>query len=255
MAQQKSMQKLKGTVGDATYYKSKDGHFVREKGGINKARMQTDPLFERTRENWTEFGVAGRAGKLIRAAFLPLLKTTADGRVTSRLLKQLMLVVKSDSVNARGERHVATGDLSLLAGFEFNVNAVLGNSLYAPFTATIDRATGQISVAFPSFIPAKLVSAPISATHFRIITAAAEIDFIKEEYAVSIQNSAEVSLKIAGTEAINLQNSVTANSRQALLLVMGIEFYQEVNGRMYLLRDGGFNALSLIKVESSITTP
>jgi hypothetical protein len=32
-------------------------------------------------------------------------------------------------------------------------------------------------------------------------------------------------------------------------LALGIEFYQEVNGQMYPLKNGAFNALSLVKVD------
>ena len=33
MARQKGIIKLKGTIGDITFYKSKDGYIAREKGG------------------------------------------------------------------------------------------------------------------------------------------------------------------------------------------------------------------------------
>ncbi len=50
------------------------------------------------------------------------------------------------------------------------------------------------------------------------------------------------------TAVINLNNSVTANSTHPLFLVLGIEFYQDVNGVKYPLKNGAFNALSIVKV-------
>jgi hypothetical protein len=50
------------------------------------------------------------------------------------------------------------------------------------------------------------------------------------------------------TAVINLANAVTANSTHPLFLALGIEFYQQVNGQMYPLKNGAFNALSLVKV-------
>ena len=47
---------------------------------------------------------------------------------------------------------------------------------------------------------------------------------------------------------INLANAVTPASTHPLFLVLGIEFYQEVNGQMYPLKNGAFNALALVKV-------
>ena len=43
MARQKGIIKLKGTIGGITFYKtSQDGHLAREKGGIEKSRIETD---------------------------------------------------------------------------------------------------------------------------------------------------------------------------------------------------------------------
>ena len=48
MARQKGIIKLKGTIGDITYYKtSQDGHLAREKGGIEKSRIQSDVVILR----------------------------------------------------------------------------------------------------------------------------------------------------------------------------------------------------------------
>ena len=49
MAQQKSILKLKGTIGGITFYKSKDGYLAREKGGVDASRIANDPGFARTR--------------------------------------------------------------------------------------------------------------------------------------------------------------------------------------------------------------
>jgi hypothetical protein len=68
MARQKGIIKLKGTIGDITFYKTQDGHLAREKGGIDASRIKTDPAFQRTRENGSEFGRAGKAGKVLRTA-------------------------------------------------------------------------------------------------------------------------------------------------------------------------------------------
>ena len=66
MAKQKGIIKLKGTLGDITFYKSQDGFLAREKGGVEASRIANDPAFQRTRENGAEFGTAGKAGKMLR---------------------------------------------------------------------------------------------------------------------------------------------------------------------------------------------
>ena len=49
MPKQRGIIKLDGTIGDITFYRTKDGYMAREKGGVSAERMQTDPAFERTR--------------------------------------------------------------------------------------------------------------------------------------------------------------------------------------------------------------
>jgi hypothetical protein len=61
MARQASFLKMKGTLGGLTFYKSRDGHLIREKGGIERQRILNDPQFIRTRENMAEFGRAAQA--------------------------------------------------------------------------------------------------------------------------------------------------------------------------------------------------
>jgi len=51
MAQQKGILPVKGTLGNLTFYKSKDGYLIREKGGLDAKRIASDPAFQRTREN------------------------------------------------------------------------------------------------------------------------------------------------------------------------------------------------------------
>ena len=87
--------KLKGTIGDISFYKTQDGYLAREKGGIEVSRIANDPAFVRTRENGAEFGRAGAAGKVLRNALRLLLQNSSDGRVTSRLT-QSMVKLKAD---------------------------------------------------------------------------------------------------------------------------------------------------------------
>jgi len=65
MARQSSPFKFTGTIGDMSFYKSKDGHLIREKGGVSGERIKKDPKYQRTRENNAEFGNAAKAVKLI----------------------------------------------------------------------------------------------------------------------------------------------------------------------------------------------
>lgn len=253
MARQKGIIKLKGTIGGITFYKtSQDGHLAREKGGIEKSRIMSDPAFQRTRENGSEFGRAGKAGKLLRTALRALLLNSSDGRMVSRLTREMVKVIQADLVSERGLRNVIDGEAELLVGFEFNIRGKLGTSLYAPFTSAIDRVSGEVTVDIPPFIPINMIAAPSGTTHFRIISGGAEIDFEAETFVVETSETAILPWDAIATVAIAHTNQVTAASTKPIFLALGIEFYQEVNAQMYPLKNGAFNPLSISKVDSGV---
>ncbi|WP_413998141.1 hypothetical protein ACMDB5_10110 [Flavobacterium sp. W1B] len=248
MAKQRGIIKLRGTIGDITFYKTKDGHLAREKGGVDAKRIATDPAFQRTRENGSEFGRAGKAGKILRASLRTLLLNAADSRMVSRLTQSMVKVIQADTTSVRGLRNVIDGEAELLTGFEFNKNSSLGSTLYAPYIGTIDRIGGEITVSLAPFVPATMLSAPAGTTHFKIISAGTEIDFEAETFVESHAETATLAWNMLPTVAINHSNMVTPNSTKPLFLVLGIEFYQEVNGQMYPLKNGAYNPLAVIAV-------
>jgi hypothetical protein len=248
MARQKGIIKLKGTIGDITFYKTKDGHLAREKGGIDASRIKSDPAFQRTRENGAEFGRAGKAGKILRTALRTLLVNSADSRMVGRLTQAMVKVIQADLVSERGLRNVIDGEAELLSGFEFNIKGKLGTSLFAPFVGTIDRVSGEIVVGVDPFVPANMIAAPSGTTHFKIISAGAEIDFEAESFVETHSETAILPWNATPTVAVNQTNQVTPASSKPLFLALGVEFYQEVNGLMYPLKNGAYNPLALVNV-------
>lgn len=252
MAKQKGIIKLDGTIGGITFYKStQDGYLAREKGGVSAEKIATDPAFQRTRENGEEFGRAGKAGKLLRNAIRAMLQNASDSRMVSRLTQKMVEVVQADATNPRGQRNVIDGEAELLQGFEFNISGKLGTTLYAPYTSTIDRVAGTLEANIPSFVPLNMIAAPGGTTHFKIVSAGAEIDFESETFVMDSNESAILPWDTTATAVLTLTNTVTANSTKPLFLALGIEFYQQVNGQMYPLKNGAYNALSLVKVSGS----
>ena len=249
MARQKGIIKLDGTIGGITFYKTtEDGYLAREKGGVSADKIANDPNFQRTRENGEEFGRAGKAGKLLRNAIRAMLQNASDGRMVSRLTAEMVKVIQEDITNPRGQRNVIDGEAELLQGFEFNISGKLGTTIYAPFTATIDRVAGTLTANIPAFVPINMIAAPGGSTHFKIVSTGAEIDFENETFIMDAQATAVLPWDTTATAVINLVNTVTANSTHPLFLALGIEFYQEVNGQMYPLKNGSYNPLALVKV-------
>lgn len=248
MAKQKGIIKLDGTIGGITFYKSQDGYLAREKGGVSADKIANDPNFQRTRENGAEFGRAGKAGKLLRNSIRAMLQNASDSRMVSRLTQKMVEVIQEDATNPRGLRNVIDGEAELLEGFEFNINGKLGTTLYAPYTSTIDRVAGTLVANIPSFVPINMLAAPGGTTHYKVVSAGSMIDFENETFVMATSESAILPWDTTATAVLNLSNAVTANSTHPLFLALGIEFYQEVNGQMYPLKNGAFNPLALVKV-------
>ena len=227
MAKQKGIIKLEGTIGDITFYKSQDGHLARGKGGVDGKRIATDPNFQRTRENGSEFGRAGKAGKILRNALRAILQNSKDSRMVSRLTKKMVEVLQQDLTSTRGQRNIIDGEAEMLEGFEFNANAKLSTTMYAPFTATIDRVTGALGVNIPAFIPGNMIAAPGGCTHYKLISAAAEIDFENDSFVIDRADTLELPWDFTQTTVIDLPNNVIANSTHPLFLAFGIEFFRK----------------------------
>jgi len=249
MPKQLGIVKFKGTMGGMTFYKTQDGHLVKEKSSISAEKIANDPAFARTRENGSEFGRAGTAGKILRTALRPLLANVADARVASRLTSDMVKVIQADATSTRGLRNVLDGELELLTGFDFNTSGKLKTVLYLSYTPSIDRVTGIAEVQIPAFVPAIGVSAPQGATHMKIISGAAAIDFETGDFELDSNESAVLAVGNQNQAAITLTNNLTPNSTKPLFLVLGIEFYQDTNGIKYPLNNGGYNALGLVKID------
>ncbi len=249
MAKQKGIVKLEGTIGDITFLKTQDGYLAKEKSSIPAARIANDPAFQRTRENGAEFGRAGKSGKFLRNAFRTALQNTKDRRMTSRLTREMMRVLQADTVNVRGMRNVTEGELLFLLDFDFNINSKLSTTIYAPFTSSINRSSGDLSINIPAFTPGNSIAAPAGATHFKVKTAAASINFQTGDYSSDMKESAILPWDQQATGAISLVNNVAAGSTDPLFLLLGVEFSQEVNGTYYPLKNGAFNAMAVVGVE------
>ena len=246
MATQKGIIKLKGAMGDISFFKRDGKYFARSKGGVDGGRIKNDPAFERTRENGTEFGRAGKAGKLLRNALRGVTLNSKDSKMSSRLTKALLKVIQADTENVRGERTVAGGDVSLLPGFEFNEGAKLGNTIFMPYATEVDRVAGTLKVTIPAFVPSDTIAYPSGATHAVFNLGGAEIDFTAEEFTSNVQKSAQVALTAVEQAEIVLTSNVTENTDKILFMAFGVEFCQEVNGEKYPLKNGAYNALALI---------
>lgn len=249
MARQSGLIKIKGTLDNVSFYKTKDGHLARMKTSVDAKRIANDPAFERTRENNKEFANSATSGKLMRDALRPMALNASDGRVISRLTKAMTAIKNMDATSIRGQRNVAVGisdpnAILKLKGFEFNKEALLSAILFKPMT--VDTNTGEITIA--DLKPQMDVVWPQGATHVQFTSGFAGVDFQNGDK--DLQMSAPVNLVIDGTQTNVTLTPPSAPSVTGInLFLLKIEFFQEVNGVQYTLKNGAYNALRVVEAQ------
>ncbi len=252
MAKQSGIMPLQGSLDNYTFFKSKDGFKVRKRVILSAERIATDPDFQRTRENNAEFGRATKAAKLLRVAVRNSIVKVKDGRMVSRLSTAMLKVVKADATSDRGQRNVIDGEAGLLQGFEFNIGATLSATMCAPYSVVFDREKGEATVSVAGFIPLNMIVAPFGATHFGLFASLSSVDFEGETNDTVMASTKELPYNNAATEEIKLTLTIKGGSTHPVFILLGVEYMQEVNGKMYPLKNGAFNACSITKVDSPV---
>ena len=248
MARQASFTKFIGKIGDLIFYQTKDGYFVKTKGGAGIEKVMFAPSMVRTRENYMEFGSASRSGKWLRFSVKGMMRKVMDKGVYGRMMTDMVKIVRMDTLSRRGERVVGIGindpaAKALLRGFEFNANAEVRNVLLS--TYALDTLTGVIT--FTNVMPTDDVVYPKGATHFSLKGAYSNVNFMDKTVWVDYTNV--VNLKIDGTATtVTLTpTGIPAGTGTKFYFLM-IEFFQAVNGVQYAFNDGDFNGMKILEV-------
>jgi hypothetical protein len=239
MPKQVGPHSLRGSIGDVTYFKNAFGYLAKEKSGPTRKMVLTDPRFAPTRDNFVEFRSAVKAGTLVRRTFRPLLETVKNVRLNGRMNGVFLKMIKSDTTHGRGQRMVSAGSVVMLKGFEFNQEHTLTNKLRVPYRASIGAAKGAMQVTVDPFVPKKAIkNGPNGATHFKIESVGAAVDFTKQQFSDSLEETPLFKIDGKLTKPVYLQHTIKAAPGEALLLGVGIVFYKMVDGREQKIKGG-----------------
>lgn len=244
MAQQTGILGIQGTVGGLVF--AKDGS-VRQKPASNKAAFTSSAGMARVRENASEFGTAASAGKLIRDALRTQIQAASDSRMVSRLTQAMKTIINLDTTNDRGQRVVEAGSSAQLLGFNFNQGAGLGQSLFSPYSISASGAT--VTLAIPRLDSQVDVAAPTGATHYELLFGVASMNFDTKTYRSATVASPLGILPLSGAVRTNVSQVATlptAPTADDLVLgVVGMNYYQQINGKYYPLNNNASNPLAV----------
>jgi hypothetical protein len=257
MAIQKGHIKYVGTLGDVRHFKIKGlpEYYAGLKGGPSGEQVQTDPVFERTRENMNEFAGCAKAGKSVRTAFSSLLSQMSDSQLTGRLTAIMKKINLEDQTEARGYRAILiTAKPEYLQGLVFDKSV---NS------AAHVAARNEATLTVPAFNPAGLLIPPAGATHFRLINAIGvvsdfeyndntgtyePIDAANNEKSIVAYSTYLPLDSAAAAQSVvaTLAGSPTLSNDVSVIQAVGIEFSQKVGANYYPFSSG--NCLKVAEI-------
>ena len=244
MARQTGIIGIQGTVGGLVF--SKNGNISQKPQG-DKAAFASAPSRARTRENAAEFGLAAKYSKVVRDSLRVAIASASDSQVAARLTKVMREVIGLDDTNDRGLRVFDASNSAPLLGFNFNAGAGIGQTMYFPYEVT--GAGTDVTMSIPALNPASDIAAPQGATHFEVVFAASDLDMETLTFTNAV---VAAPLGILPINSAALANQAVVASFPAapaaanlVVAVVGINFYQQINGKFYALNNNSTNPLAI----------
>jgi hypothetical protein len=240
MARQDGVIPIRGKLDRIVFYKTSEGYLVKTKGSLDKKRVLKDPAFAGSRRASTAFKRAAEASGLLRRAMgLKALKC-AETRMAGRLCGRMMQVVKTDRTDElMDQKLVERGNLELLRGFAWHRDKPVMSVLAVNFRVEMEKATGELRVVLPEFVPSEALGVGNSITHFEIICSGALLDFERGKYEGDYVSSGVLPMGGDAIGEMTLSCKVTAGSALPAVLGMGVVCYQEFGGEMVRMVEGG----------------
>lgn len=241
-----------GSIGDITGYTRKDSDkiYARRKGGTSRQRILTDPAFELTRQNYSEFSGCGKAAKAVRLAMLPVAHLRAFNlNISPRATKLAKVLQKMDTTGARGQRSIYfSHHRSLLEGFNLHPAHSLDTIVGPLIHCDINRSTGSATVQLPAMTPGLNLLLPWSETAYRFIVYLSALPDICKDASQEYRLPERYQLPYAGevytawqytrhsyageTIEIQLKNLETLTDAVSLVLSVGVEMGTAVTDQL-----------------------
>jgi len=125
MAKNIGIIKFTGKLGGLSGRDTAFGNVIQTPGGFKSDRVKNDPIYEQTRQLYTEFGRCAKIASRFRQQLLPYLKLLPDPYVYNHIQKRMAAIKDCDADSSKGQRTVGKGLVTvagkaLLEHFSFN---------------------------------------------------------------------------------------------------------------------------------------
>jgi hypothetical protein len=247
MAKQAGQILLTGSIDNLSFSKSPFGYLAKRKTGPTRKAVLQDKNFARTRENAADFKTAVRAATMIRHSLQPFLRAATNVWLNGRMNGLLLKAVRADTTNRRGKKVVPTGGLTILKKFEINHKNTMAERRGFVYKATMN-VKGNMQLSIDPFFPKKTLAPPEDATHFKIVSAGAALDFKKYTTSKNFQLSPLLAINSKKLPPLILKHYINATVGQSLLLAVGIVFYKTMDGKEKMLKGGAMKIVAVREV-------
>ncbi|REE25708.1 hypothetical protein DFQ09_102299 [Winogradskyella pacifica] len=247
MAQQTGIIPLVGTLNGINFYYLNGKPIARKAGGgFTKKAIKSKASMQRVRENANEFGHCSAVNKAFRSALYPFYKGHKFTHFHSRLMGLFTRLKALDTTHKRGERCVANGigqvhGLQLLEQFSYTPACAVRQVL--PFE--LEVSSSDFALTLTDFDIAQVGFAD-GATHIALTYGVLDFDFDRLNYDLHLAPALVLDRSYAGS-TVTLEPDTLPNGLGTALCVLGVRFYQEVAGALYVLNAKDSVGITVLK--------
>ena len=210
-----------GTIGDISFYRVKQKVRIRRKRG-KIANYATNRRYEASRESNRAFARTSKLASKVKTSFEKELKWCSEGSYSSRLLKMFRILGYQDTGARRGDRNPLNGNLSLLNGFQFNIEKHVQEVFKGEYKAYIDSREGTFRVDVAAFNPLLDIKAPEGAKYFQILSKCCDL---QNNTRFSSATSKLISVENAGVDQFTLEGQINMDENATAVVVFAVVFY------------------------------
>lgn len=145
-----------------------------------------------------------------------------------RLLQSYLYheVLKNDCFHTPGKRHISMSGLRPLIGYDLDPDYALSAYFNVIYTINVQAST-KIVIDIPTFVPAAQLVSPHSATHCRIITVVAALDFHRYSALIQFAQSSLFPFTRDPVAAFSLTMPMPPSIGEPVIVLLGLSFINE----------------------------
>ena len=143
---------LTGTLGEITFYRRNGKWFARQKSGLTKERVKSDPKFKRSLENMAEFGITATITREIWEHFPKAWKVFRDPQAFVRFKARAYEIIKQGP-GLRGKKDWLPAIIPHnWSGFQFNLKNYFASSCRQDLPTTWNPASSTLTLSLSPIV-------------------------------------------------------------------------------------------------------